>query len=762
MDGGGTASDSDFQTIKVWTPLTVEYCVIKDSPAAIYAGNGSVTVRYNLLEAFGWAPPDHANAIYVFGSNNPNASTLIAYNTVYSGELRDSSGLPIGLGAAIAFFDDGGNFYKTEVSNNTVVSVLPGGASYLIGYYVYGSHSATGGNIHDNYLSWANGGAFGAFYNGSSGVVSATYANNVHLDDGNVINGNNTETGGSTPGLPTISSFSSDSGMAGDHITNDNTLSLTGTAPANSTVNIFDGTKQLGAVTANSSGVWSYTTAALADGGHSFTATDIVGGTTSSPSSPFSITLDTVAPAKPVIAFFSTDSGTVGDGITNDHTLALTGTAEANSKVSVYDGAMLLGTATTNASGAWSYTTGTLLDATHSFSATATDAAGNASTASTALVVTVIPSSGTTPTGSVSINDVTISEGNSGTKVETFTVTRSGGTAAFAVNYATSNGSATVADNDYAAASGTLNFGANENTKTFSVTINGDTKVEGNETFNVGLSNATNGATISDGQGVGTITNDDAAAIAGSVSINDVTISEGNSGTKVETFTVTRTGGTAAFGVNYATSNGTATVADNDYVAASGTLNFGANENTKTISVTINGDTKVEANETFNIVLSNATNGATISDGRGVGTITNDDGDTVAPAKPAISAFSTDTGVKGDGITNDHTLALTGAAEANSTVSVYDGTKLLGTAKANSSGAWSYTTGTLLDATHSFTATASDAAGNVSAASQLLAVTVATPGAVYGKWSPSKILAVMALRIFCGRTRPPVLSRCGP
>jgi Calx-beta domain len=120
----------------------------------------------------------------------------------------------------------------------------------------------------------------------------------------------------------------------------------------------------------------------------------------------------------------------------------------------------------------------------------------------------------------------------------------------------------------------------------------------------------------------------------GSVSINDVTISEGNSGTKTETFTVTRSGGTAAFDVNFATSNGTATVADSDYVAASNTLHFGANENTKTISVTINGDTKVEANETFNVVLSNATNGATISDSRGIGTIANNDGDTVAPAKP--------------------------------------------------------------------------------------------------------------------------------
>ena len=113
--------------------------------------------------------------------------------------------------------------------------------------------------------------------------------------------------------------------------------------------------------------------------------------------------------------------------------------------------------------------------------------------------------------------------------------------------------------------------------------------------------------------------------IAGSVSINDVTISEGNSGTKVATFTVTRSGGTAAFDVNFATANGTATVADSDYVAASNTLHFGANQNTQTISVTINGDTKVEANETFNVILSNATNGATISDSQGVGTITNDD-----------------------------------------------------------------------------------------------------------------------------------------
>ena len=71
---------------------------------------------------------------------------------------------------------------------------------------------------------------------------------------------------------------------------------------------------------------------------------------------------------------FSTDSGTVGDNITNDSTLTLTGTATANSTVNVYDGSALLGSATANASGAWSYTTGTLSNGSHSFTAATTSA----------------------------------------------------------------------------------------------------------------------------------------------------------------------------------------------------------------------------------------------------------------------------------------------------------------------------------------------------------------------------------------------------
>src|SRR5207302_984526 len=122
---------------------------------------------------------------------------------------------------------------------------------------------------------------------------------------------------------------------------------------------------------------------------------------------------------------------------------------------------------------------------------------------------------------------------------------------------------------------GALHFDAGVNTQTVSVIVNGDTKVEVNETFNVNLSGATNGATIAHAQGVGTIVNDDAAApVAGSVAISDVSITEGNNGSQIETFTVTRTGGNAAFDVNFATADGSATTADGDYVAKSGAVHF--------------------------------------------------------------------------------------------------------------------------------------------------------------------------------------------
>ena len=138
------------------------------------------------------------------------------------------------------------------------------------------------------------------------------------------------------------------------------------------------------------------------------------------------------------------------------------------------------------------------------------------------------------------INDVTIAEGNAGTSVASFTVNLSPASAqTVTVQYATADGTAqddnpATEDNDYQAKSGTVTFNPGETSKPVTVNVNGDTVSENNETFNVNLSNATN-ATIAHSQGVGTITNDDAAP---TISINDVTVTEGNAGTDLAIFTV--------------------------------------------------------------------------------------------------------------------------------------------------------------------------------------------------------------------------------
>jgi hypothetical protein len=153
------------------------------------------------------------------------------------------------------------------------------------------------------------------------------------------------------------------------------------------------------------------------------------------------------------------------------------------------------------------------------------------------------------------------------------------------------------------------------------VTVNGDTNYETNETLTVNLSAPTN-ATISDNQGLGTITNDDDVP---ALSINDVAVAEGNSGTTTLGFTVSLSEASSqTVTVGYATTDGTATTTDGDYVAASGTLTFAPGVTTQPVNVTVNGDTKYEANETFVVDLSGPVN-ATILDSQGTGTITNDD-----------------------------------------------------------------------------------------------------------------------------------------
>ena len=159
---------------------------------------------------------------------------------------------------------------------------------------------------------------------------------------------------------------------------------------------------------------------------------------------------------------------------------------------------------------------------------------------------------------------------------------------------------------------------------TITVVANGDTIDEGaSENFFVNLSNSTN-ATISDTQGVGTITDDDTAAL----SMTDETVDEGDSGTTNMVFTVTIDKSSISnVTVQFATADGTATVVSNDYVSTNGTLTIPAGQTTGTITGVVNGDVENEVPfEIFYMNLSNAVN-ATISDSQGIGTI--DDNDAV-------------------------------------------------------------------------------------------------------------------------------------
>ena len=112
---------------------------------------------------------------------------------------------------------------------------------------------------------------------------------------------------------------------------------------------------------------------------------------------------------------------------------------------------------------------------------------------------------------------------------------------------------------------------------------------------------------------------------AAGISIGDAQVAEGDRGSSKMTFTVTRSGPLdRAIRVDYRTLDGTATTGDRDYRSKSGSVRFRAGEASATIDVAVVGDQVPEPDESFSVQLG-ITDGGTIIDGIGVGTIVNDD-----------------------------------------------------------------------------------------------------------------------------------------
>jgi type VI secretion system secreted protein VgrG len=190
--------------------------------------------------------------------------------------------------------------------------------------------------------------------------------------------------------------------------------------------------------------------------------------------------------------------------------------------------------------------------------------------------------------------------------VATINVTRTGGTAAASINYATLDGSASSAGTaaDYTAAAGALNFAAGQTTASFTVTALSDLILESPETVNLVLFGGNVGSnpsllTINDVPPTPTPTPTSPSLFQ--FAQPNYTVAEGG----VATINVTRTGGTAAASINYATLDGSASSAGTaaDYTGAAGALNFAAGQTTASFTVTALTDSILESPETVNLVL---------------------------------------------------------------------------------------------------------------------------------------------------------------
>jgi len=643
------------------------------------AGGGDININNSYIETTGISG-DHADGIQAYAPG-ATGNVTVTNSTIVSHYDNATAGMWVadGYSGTFTFNNDvfeGGPYGLRLASDGPGDIYVAMKDVYFVGPFEYGPllFQETGANIH--ITEWDN-------------VRSATIVNG-QLVPGDLIQAplpvegstSSTPTTPSAPDAPVIASFSTDSGVAGDKITNDNTLELKGTAAAGSTVKIYDGTNQIGSTTATSTGSWDYITSVLTDAKHTLTATATnSSGQTSAASAALAVTVDTKAPAAPTIA---------SDTVNSANQVVASGTAEANSTIKVYDGTTQVGTATTNATGAWTVTTAALPAGTHALTATATDVAGNVSAASAPFdpVIGSSGSSGSGTSGSGTSGSGTSGTGTSGT-----------GTTAPATPNIASFSSDTGIAGDHITSDKTLTLAgtavANSTVKVF----DGTTQL-GSVTADASGAWHYTTAALSDGKHDFTAT-DTVSGVTGKASTAlDVTVD-----TVAPNAPVLLSDPTTH---NHATVSGTAE-AGSLVKLYEGTTLLG------TATVASNGDWSVT---TPNLKHGSHTFTATATDAAGNTSALSQ------PIDPPIGSHSGQVGSQsGSGtstveVTNvhqhrDHTATIKGTADPNSNIKLYDGTTSVGSATTGADGKWSFQTSDLSGKSHAFTAEQVDTKGHV-------------------------------------------------
>ncbi|WP_191601785.1 Ig-like domain-containing protein [Marinomonas algicola] len=515
------------------------------------------------------------------------------------------------------------------------------------------------------------------------------------------------------PSAPSVADLAnaSDSGSSNsDNITNDTTPTVTGTAEAGASVTLYDtdGTTSLGSVTADGSGNWSITSSALTDGAHTLTtkATDAAGNT-SVASAGLTVTIDTAAPNALSVADLAdaSDSGSSNsDNITSDTTPTVTGTAEANATVTLYDtdGTTSLGSTTADGSGNWSITSSALTDGAHTLTTKSTDAAGNVSVASSGLTVTI----DTAAPNALSVADLADASDSGSSNSDNIT----SDTTPTVTGTAEANATVTLYDTD-----GTTSLGSTTADGSGNWSITSSTLTEGDHNLTTKATDTASNTSVA--SSALTVTIDSTAPNAPSVAdLADASDSgSSNSDNITSTTTPTLTGTAEA--------NATVTLYDTN---GSGTTSLGSVTADGSGNWSITSSALTDGAHTLTTKSTDAAGNVSVASSGLTVTI-----DTAAPNALSVAdlADASDSGSSNsDNITSDTTPTVTGTAEANATVTLYDtdGTTSLGSTTADGSGNWSITSRALTDGAHTLTTKSTDAAGNVSVASSGLTVTIDT------------------------------------